>query len=96
MKSAAQQKKLSKSAIKSNISVEDPTKVIFNFSKYELSDCEKLDFLKTRTKEAALSSHRTYNNNVPQHLSKEKSLALQNLSRNKDIVIQNLMKVILL
>ena len=83
----------------------------FNFSKYELSDCEKgllakglnfslpskyldyadylvnfelfyrnirnldilsnedLDFVKTRTKEAALYSYRNYNNNVPQHLS---------------------------
>ena len=108
----------------------DPSKVIFNFSRYELSDCEKrllakgsnfslppkhldyadylvnfelfyrnirnlgilsnedLDFVKTRTKEAALSSYRNYNNNVPQHLSKEKFLALQNLHKNKNIVIQ--------
>ena len=90
----------------------DPSKVIFNFSKYELSDCEKrllakalhfnlprkhlddadylvnfelfyrnirnlgilsnedLDFVKTRTKEEALSCYRNYNNNVRQHLSK--------------------------
>ena len=39
-KSAIQQKKLSKS-VKSNISVHDPSKVVFNFSKYELSDCAK-------------------------------------------------------
>ena len=32
---------------------------------------EDLDFVKTRTKEAALSSYRIYNNNVPQHLPKE-------------------------
>ena len=102
----------------------DPSKVIFNFSKCELSDCEKrllakgLDFSlppkyldhadylvnfelfyrnihnlgilfkKTRPKEAALSSYRNYNNNVPQHLSKEDFLALQNLHKNKILVIQ--------
>ena len=108
----------------------DPSKVIFNFSKYELCDCEKrylakglnfslppkyldyadylvnfelfyrnirklgilsnenLDFVKTRTKEAALSSYRNYNNTVPQGLSKEDFLALQNLRKNKNIVIQ--------
>ena len=49
---------------------------------------EDLDFVKTRTKEAALSSYRNYNNNVPQHLSKEEFLALQNLRKNKNIVIQ--------
>ena len=49
---------------------------------------EDLDFLKTRTKEAALSSYRNYNNNVPQHLSKEEILALQNLRKNKNVVIQ--------
>ena len=110
--------------------MQDPRKAIFNFSKYELSNCEKkllakglkfslplkyldyadylinfelfcrnicnlgilpnedLDFLKTRTKEAALSSYRNYNNNVPQHLSKEEFLALQNLRKNKNIVIK--------
>ena len=102
----------------------DPSKVIFNFSKCELSDCEKgllakgLDFSlppkyldhadylvnfellyrnihnlgilfkKTRPKEAALSPYRNYNNNVPQHLSKEDFLALQNLHKNKILVIQ--------
>ena len=49
---------------------------------------EDLDFVKTRTKEAALSSYRNYNNNVPQRLSKEDFLALQNLRKNKNIVIQ--------
>ena len=39
-KSAIQQKKLS-NLVKSNISMHDPSKVIFNFPKYELSDCEK-------------------------------------------------------
>ena len=93
--------------------MQDHSKVIFNFSKYELSNCEKrllakglnfslppkylrytdylvnfelfhrnicnlgilskedLDFVKTRTKEGALSSYQNYNNNVMQHLSKE-------------------------
>ena len=108
----------------------DPSKVIFNFSKYELSDCEKrllakglnfslppkyldyadylvnfelfyknicslgilpnedLDFVKIRTKEAALSFCRNYNNNVAQHFSKKEFLALQNLRKNTNIVIQ--------
>ena len=39
-KSSTQQKRLNK-LVKSNISMQDPSKVIFNFSKYELSDCEK-------------------------------------------------------
>ena len=49
---------------------------------------EDLDFVKTRTKEAALSSYRNYNNNVPQHLSNEEFPALQNLRKTKNIVIQ--------
>ena len=49
---------------------------------------EDLDFVKTRTKEAALSSYRNYNKNVPQHLSKEEFLTLQNLRKNKNIVVQ--------
>ena len=49
---------------------------------------EDLDFVKTRTKEAALSSYRNYNSNVPQHLSKQEFLALQNLRKNKNVVIQ--------
>ena len=47
-----------------------------------------LPFVKTRIKEVALSTYRNYNNNVPQHLSKEEFLALQNLRKNKNIVIQ--------
>ena len=31
---------------------------------------EDLDFIKTKTKDIALSSFHTYNNNEPQHLSK--------------------------
>ena len=49
---------------------------------------EDLDFVKAKTKEAALSSYRSYNNNVPQNLSKEEFISLQNLSRNKDLIIQ--------
>ena len=47
-----------------------------------------LDFVKAKTKEATLSSYRSYNNNVPQNLSKEEFTALQNLSKNKDLIIQ--------
>ena len=49
---------------------------------------EDLDFVKAKTKEAALSSYRSYNNNVPQNLSKEEFIALQNLPKNKDLIIQ--------
>ena len=49
---------------------------------------EDLGFVKTRTKEASLSSYQNYNNNVPKHLSKEEFLALQNLRKNKNIVFQ--------
>ena len=48
---------------------------------------EDLDFVKTRTKDAALS-YRNYSNNVRQHIYKEEFLALQNLRQNKNIVIQ--------
>ena len=37
---------------------------------------------------AALSSYRSYSNNVPRNLSKEEFTALQNLSKNKDLIIQ--------
>ena len=99
----------------------DPEKVIFNFSKYELSDAEKkllakglnfclapkqlnyadylvhfelfyrnirnlevlsnedLDFVKTKTKETALSSFRQYNKSPQQNLSKEELAALASL-----------------
>ena len=93
--------------------MQDSSKIIFSFSKYELSDCEKrllaksltfslphkyldyadylvsfeffyrnmrtlailshedLDFVKARTKEAALFSYQNCNDNIPRHLSKE-------------------------
>ena len=47
-----------------------------------------LDFIKTKIKEVALSSYWSYDKNVPQHLSKERFLALQNLSQSKNVVIQ--------
>ena len=129
-KSSVQQKKFYKLLQESKIE-NDPEKVIiFNFSKYVLSDTEKkllvkgwnfclppkqhkyadylihfelfyrdignleilsnedLDFVKTKTKETALSSFRQYNKNPQQNLSKEELAALTNLSKNKDIVIQ--------
>ena len=49
---------------------------------------EDLDFVETWTEEAALSSYWNYNNNAPQHLSKEEFFPLQNLRKNKSIVIQ--------
>ena len=127
--SVVQQKKFC-NLLKEKRSTQNPEKVIFNFSKYVLSDCEKslltkglnfsipckkldgadylvqfelffrdicnldilsnedLDFVKAKTKEAALSSYRSYNNNVHQNLSKEEFTALQNLSKNKDLIIQ--------
>ena len=111
--SVVQQKKFC-NLLKEKRSTQKPEKVIFNFSKYVLSDCEKslltkglnfsipckkldyadylvqfelffrdirnlnilsnedLDFVKAKNKEAALFSYRSYNNNVPQNLSKEK------------------------
>ena len=48
---------------------------------------EDLVFVKAKTKEAALFSYRSYNNNVPQNLSKEEFIALQNLSKNKNLII---------
>ena len=109
--SVVQQKKFC-NLLKGKRSTQNPEKVIFNFSKYVLSDCEKsllikglnfsmpckklgyvdylqqfelffkdirnlqilsnedLGFVKAKTKEAALSSYRSYNNYVPQNLSK--------------------------
>ena len=100
--------------LKEKRSTQNPENVIFNFSRYVLSDCEKytfsilckkldyadylvhfelffrdisnldilsnegLDFVKAKTKEAAISSYRSYNNNVPQNLSKEGFFALKN------------------
>ena len=128
-KSSVQQKKFYK-LLQESKTENDPEKVIFNFSKYVLSDIEKkllakglnfclppkqlkyadylvhfelfyrdicnleilsnedLDFVKTKTKETALSSFRQYNKNPQQNLSKEELTALTNLSKNKDIIIQ--------
>ena len=47
-----------------------------------------LDFVKTKIKDAALSSFRFYNANVPQHLSDEELKALEKLSKNNNLVIQ--------
>ena len=49
---------------------------------------EDLHFVKRRIKEAAFSFYQNYNNNVPQHFSKDEFLALQNLRKNKNILIQ--------
>ena len=54
----------------------------------EILSNEDLDFVKTKTKETALSSFRQCNKNPQQNLSKEELAALTNLSKNKDIVIQ--------
>ena len=48
---------------------------------------EDLDFVKANTKETALAFYRSYNNNVPQNLSKEEFIALQNFSKNTDLII---------
>ena len=47
------------------------------------------DFVKVKTKEAALSSYQTYDNNVLQNLSKDDFFALQN-SENKDFFEQRI------
>ena len=54
----------------------------------EILSNEDLDFVKTNTKETALSSFRQYNKNPQLNLSKEELAALTNLSKNKGIVIQ--------
>ena len=50
--------------------------------KVQVLSAKDIDFIKTKTKDIALSSFRIYNNNVPQHLSKGEFNAL-----NKQIVI---------
>ena len=55
---------------------------------FEVFSSEDLDFVKTKTKETALSSFRQYNKSPQQNLSKEELAALASLSKNKDIVIQ--------
>ena len=52
-----------------------------------LSD-DNLDFIKTKIKDAALTSFGNYNENFPQHLSNSEFDALKNLSNNCILVIQ--------
>ena len=49
---------------------------------------ENLDFVKTKIKDAALTSFRTYSGNLPRNLSDEEFEALQVLSKNTNLVIQ--------
>ena len=49
---------------------------------------DNLDFIKTRTKDTALTSFCNFNANVPQHLYNEEFEALKNLSKNCDLLIQ--------
>ena len=52
--------------------------------------CDKdLDLVKAKSKEAALRSYRTCNNNnMPQNYSNNEFIALQKLSKNEDLIIQ--------
>ena len=59
-----------------------------NIRNLEVLSNEDLDFVKTKTKETALSSFRQYNKSPQQNLSKEELATLASLSKNKDIVIQ--------
>ena len=59
-----------------------------NIHNLEILPHQDLDFMKTKTKETALSLFTQYNKNPQQNLSKEELAALANLSKNKDIVIQ--------
>ena len=52
----------------------------------EILSNEDLDFVKTKTKETALSSFIQYNKKPQQNLSKEELPALTNLGKNKDII----------
>ena len=54
-----------------------------------------LDFIKTKTKDIALPSFRTYNNNVPQHLSKGEFDPLKIYLKTNKSSFKNLTKVIL-
>ena len=49
---------------------------------------ENLDFAKTKIKDAAPTSFRNYNANLPRNFSDEEFKALQNLSKNTNEVIQ--------
>ena len=63
---------------------------LFYRSTYNLDSIsnENLDFVKTKIKDATLSSFRNYNANLPHNLSDEEFKALQNLSKNTNFVIQ--------
>ena len=54
----------------------------------EVLSNEDLEFVKTKTKETALSSFRQYNKSPQQNISKEELAALASVSKNKDNVIQ--------
>ena len=47
-----------------------------------------LDFVKTKLKDAALSSFPFYNAKIPQNLSDEKLEALEKLSKDNNLVVQ--------
>ena len=47
-----------------------------------------LDFVKTKIKDATLSSFRFYNANIPQNLSYEELEALEQLSKDNNLVVQ--------
>ena len=81
-----------KSLLQKDLNFSIPPKKLnhaFYFVKFELIywdirnlqvlSAENLDFTKTKTKDIALSSFRTYNNSVQQHLSKGESNALKSL-----------------
>ena len=54
---------------------------------YILSN-EELNFVEAETKEVALSSYRSCNNNVHQNLSQGELIALENFPKNKDLMTQ--------
>ena len=62
---------------------------VFYRSIYNLDSIsnENLDFVKTKIKDAALTSFRIYNANLPCNLLDEGFEALQNLSKNTNLVI---------
>ena len=63
---------------------------LFDRSIYNLDSIsnDNLDFVKTKTKDAALTSFRNYNANLPRNLSDEEFKALQSLSKNTSLVVQ--------
>ena len=50
---------------------------------------EEKDFIKSRLRDSALTSFRSYNYNKKVNLTKNEQLALNNLSNNKNIINQN-------